>query len=456
MVLKKKIIFELKKVLKDNEEKNLILNILAAFLIKGLSLFITFFSMPLYIKYFDNNRVLGVWYTILSVLSWIVICDLGFGNGLRNKFTEAYAKEEFIKAKKYVSSTYVFLSFIVFPIIIFGSFLILCSNLNNFFNISIDVINSRSLKTGVLILFFGICINFVLKSINSIVYAIQKSSLNNFVSLIISLIPLLFILISSNKGINSNFVSLAFVHALAINIPLIILSLAIFRSKKLKLCKPELKYFEFSTAKQMLNIGLQFFIVQIFFMILMSTNEIFIIKFFSVEDIVEYNIYYRLFMVVGSLFMLALTPLWSKITKDLAEKKYYKIKVTNRILYIISTVAMFSEFLIIPFIQVIINIWLRERAIKVDYTTTVIFALYGGLYILNIVLTTVANGMGKLKTQIFFYGLGAIFKYLGIVLLKKIILRWDIVILYNCFILIMFCIFQIFWIKKEISKLEKV
>lgn len=448
-----KFLKKVKSILEKDDNKNLVLNILAAFLIKGLSLFITFFSMPLYIKYFDDNRVLGAWYTILSVLSWIIMCDLGLGNGLRNKFTEAYAKREFLKAKKYISSTYIFLLLIVFPIIILGSILIYYYDLNKIFNISTDIINSKSLKLGFFILFLGICFNFVLKSINSVVYAIQKSSLNDFVSLIMTLIPLLFILVSSNKGINNNFVNLAFIHALSMNIPLLILSIVIFKNKKLKLCKPELKYFEIFTAKQILGIGLQFFIVQIFFMTLMSTNEIFIIKFFSVENIVEYNIYYRLFMVVGSLFMLALTPLWSKITKDLSNKNYYKIRITNRILYIISIGAIFSEFLIIPIVQTIINIWLKERAIKVDYITATVFALYGGLYILNIVLTTVANGMGKLTTQIFFYGFGAIFKYFGIVLLRSFNSRWDVVILYNCFVLLVFCIFQIFWIEREIDKL---
>lgn len=411
--------------------------------------------MPLYIKYFGDNKILGIWYTILSILSWITICDLGFGNGLRNKFTETYSTSEFEKAKSYISSTYILLVIVICPIMFLGSILILYFDLNKFFKISIDIINSKNLKIGFYILFLGVCINFVLKLITSIIYAIQKAAINNFISLVTSLIPVCFILVAPDQGINDNFVLLAFIYFLALNIPLIIASIFVFKKKELKKCKPNIKYFNFYTAKQMLNIGFKFFLAQVFFMILMSTNEIFIIKLFVAEDIVEYSIYYKLFMVIGSLFMLALTPLWSKITKNLFEKKYYKIKKTNKFLYIISGIAIIIEFSVVPILQSIINIWLREEAIKVNYTIGIIFAVYGSLYILNIVLTTVANGMGKLTTQIYFYGFGAIFKFLGINLLKYLKSEWYVVILYNCIILFLFCIFQSFWIEKEIKKIEK-
>lgn len=451
-----KIIVKVKRLLKDKEEKNLIFNIFGAFIIKGVSLFVAFFSMPLYMKYFGNNKILGVWYTILSILSWITICDLGFGNGLRNKFTEAYSKCEFEKARKYISSTYILLIVVICPIIFLGSVLILYFDLNKFFKISIDIISFKNFKLGFFILFLGVCVNFVLKLITSIIYAIQKAAINNCISLVTSIIPVCFILIVPDKGVNINFIALSFIYFIALNIPLIIVSIFIFKKKGLEKCKPNIRDFDFYAAKQMLNIGLKFFLAQISFMVLMSTNEVFIVKLFATDDIVEYSIYYKLFMVVGSLFMLALTPLWSKITKDLSERKYYKIKKTNKYLYIISGIAIVIEFLVIPMLQPIINFWLREQAIQVNYITGIVFAIYGSLYILNIVLTTVANGIGKLTTQIYFYGFGAIFKFLGIYLLRYLISKWYVVILYNCIILFLFCVVQLFWIEKAIKKIEKL
>ena len=113
---------KLKEICKDKDERNLIFNILLAFGVKGLSLVISVFSMPLYIKYFNNDDVLGFWYTILSLLSWITICDLGIGHGLRNRLTEALAVGDEELAKRYVSSSYIAIIILIVPIILLGRY----------------------------------------------------------------------------------------------------------------------------------------------------------------------------------------------------------------------------------------------------------------------------------------------------------------------------------------------
>ena len=205
----------------------------------------------------------------------------------------------------------------------------------------------------------------------------------------------------------------------------------------------------------MLGFGMKFFFAQIFFMFLMSTNEIFITKFFSAADVVDYSIYYRLFTAVGSLFMLALTPLWSKVTRDLTQKKYAVIQKTNRVLYLLAAVAGLAQLAILPFLQWIINIWLGDEAIAVHMPTAMIFALFGSLYIFNVVLTTVANGMGELRTQMLFYGIGAALKIPAVFLLTRAgrSIMWNIVPLFNCVVLAVFCIYQLVWIERKIKQL---
>lgn len=83
-------------------------NTIYAGLVKFFSLFIALFTTPAYMHYFNNDEILGVWFTILSVLAWILNCDMGIGNGLRNNLVYAINEKNWDKAKKYISSAYYF------------------------------------------------------------------------------------------------------------------------------------------------------------------------------------------------------------------------------------------------------------------------------------------------------------------------------------------------------------
>ena len=88
---------------KIRNNKNLAANIFGAFAIKGLGMVVSLLTMPYYIDYFGNNTVLGLWFTILTVLNWILSCDIGIGNGLRNYLTEALSQNNRVKARNLIS-----------------------------------------------------------------------------------------------------------------------------------------------------------------------------------------------------------------------------------------------------------------------------------------------------------------------------------------------------------------
>lgn len=450
-----KIVRKIRELLNDRSEKNLLVNVAFAFLIKGLSLILSVFATPLYIKYFNNNTALGVWYTVLSVLSWISICDLGLSDGLRNRLTEALAEKDYNKAKSCVSSTYAILAIIMLPIIIIGNVWIWNSDLNGLLNVSEIIISSSALRTGITILFSGIMLNFILKTITSVFYAIQKAAINNFLSLTSSFIPFIYILIFKGTNNDENLIALAVVHSVATLLPLIIASIIVYSRPKFKGFSPSVNYIDMKTARRMMNFGIHFFTAQLFFLILMSTNELIITKLFSAGNVVDYNIYYRLFSFVGSIFMLALTPVWSKITLDVANKDYRRLRNTKKVLYFLALLAVMAEFLLVPILQFVVNIWLGEGSIQTDISVSLSFAFFGGIYIVNNVLTTIANGIGDLKSQIVFYGIGAMLKLPVILLLSRLSMNWNILVLYNGGVLFAFCVYQFFWTERKIKNLTE-
>lgn len=155
------------KNLSDND-RIVYSNVLGAFLVKGGALVITLFTLPAYIRFFNNDEVLGVWYTILSLLNWILNFDLGIGNGLRNHLSASLSSGDAEATKKYISSAYssigviVLIASLTFPIII--SFV----DLNSVLSIDKTMVSPWSLFIAIVIVFIGVMIQFWLKLINSV------------------------------------------------------------------------------------------------------------------------------------------------------------------------------------------------------------------------------------------------------------------------------------------------
>jgi len=440
------------KYFSSDKDKVVIKNIVAAFVIKGGALLISFFSLPAYIRYFDNNEVLGVWYTILSVLTWILAFDFGIGNGLRNKLVGALVRNDKTEVKQNVSSAYFVIGGIVLLVTSLGSIVSPYINWNSVFNISETLVSPATMLFMVTCVFFTIMLQFFLRLISFVLYALQKSALNNLMALITSVTQLMFVLLFPYVNTETNIKVLSVVYLLCVNVPLFIATIIIFATK-LKGCYPSFKFLNKSAAKSILQLGGVFFWNQIMYMLITGTNSILITKFIGPGSVVDYQIYYRLFLVSGMLFMLALTPMWSAITKAFEEKdgawinKYFKL--LNRLVMMV----ILCEFLIVPFLQILVNIWLGENTISINYINAMIFALFGSVFIYVSVLSTFACGMGKMKLQAIFFTIGVGVKFILIYIGFTLYNNWIIIVLSDIIILLPYCLFQLIAFKKQFSVL---
>ena len=67
----------------------------------------SFLIVHLTIDYVNPTQY-GIWLTLSSIVGWVVLFDLGLGNGFRNRFAEAKADGNAELAKSYLSTTYLF------------------------------------------------------------------------------------------------------------------------------------------------------------------------------------------------------------------------------------------------------------------------------------------------------------------------------------------------------------
>lgn len=443
------VITKLKNRIQNTSENNKVIlyNTVGAFLVKGGALLISLLTIPAYLRYFDNQQVLGLWFTILSVLSWILTFDFGIGNGLRNHLVLTLVKKDHEETKKYISSAYISIGLVSILSILAALIVFKFVNWNNFFNISSNLITKETLSLTVLIVFSGIMLQFFLKIITSILYAMQKSAINNLLSLISSVITLIYVLFAKTSDVSMNFILLAIINVLAVNLPLLFATIIVFH-KKLDNCRPEIKYFKKGNALAVMKLGGIFFWIQIMYMVITNTNEFLISWFTRPEMVVDYQIYCKLFTFAGTVFALALTPIWSTVTKALAEKNYIWIMKLYKKLKLLALLAVLCEFGIIPFLQPIINIWLGEKAIHVNYMFAVLFAINGSILIWNGVICSISNGLGELKIQSIFFTIGAAINIPAAWLFVSLFDSWIGVVVANIISMSLFCIVQPLWLKR--------
>lgn len=385
---------------KNNSDAILKRNIIGSFVIKGLALLVSFFSLPVYISYFSGDAVLGVWLTLLSILQWIMTFDLGLGNGLKNKLVEALSKDDKEKAKELVSCTYFSTILIGAIIMVAGILFFSLIDLNKMFNISPIIVSPLYLKLSVIIAFISICLEFILKNVISIYQALQKQAISSSFSLISSFLLICYASIFKFAQPNLQILFISIAYLFIINLPFLFGTLNVF-NKNLKFAKPSIKYFTLKGSKAVMSLGLAFFVIQISLLVINSTNNFLISNIFGSETTVIFTKYYRPYNIIYSLFALISVPYWAMVAKAKSEGDIvYVRKMFKEIVMFALLFAVLLTFMTI-ILQPFLNLWLKEDSITVDWKIAILLALNSFELIFIGAFTSIANGLSQIKPQLF-------------------------------------------------------
>lgn len=426
----------------SGDSKIIVKNASGAFLIKGLGLIISLLTTPAFISYFNDNRILGIWYTLLSVLAWVINFDLGLGNGIRNQLVKDFASRERESARRTISSGIASVSFIAFWLAIFGIVLLNHLNLNKVYNIDSSVISNDTLLIASIYIYIGILLRFVLTSVGGIFYALQKSAINNLLALFVAILQLIYVLLFHFDNNETALINLSISYIIFANFPVLVAGILVFCGP-LKDCIPSFSYLSKARIKDVIGIGIIFFICQILYMLIINTNEFLVTYFYGSDKTAEYSFYYKLTSIIGMLIGLALTPIWSLVTKAQAENNFYWLNKLYIRLKRIGLVVIFAQFALVPFLQIIMNLWLGVHTITVQMSVAIAFACFGSCFVYSSILSTIVCGLSRMKLQAFFYGVGVLLKFLFIIICCKIGFGdWSIVVWGNVLVLFPYIIVQ--------------
>lgn len=417
-------------------------NLMGTFLFKGLAIVLSVFTTSAYFAYFKDSTVLGIWFTILSIMSWMFTFDAGLGAGLRNKLVEPLFRKDYRTAKQLIASTYVPLILLSLLEIIIGVLIIISIDVNKVMNVSLEILPASRLRTAMLVVFIGFVSELSLRTVNGIIYALQKAKVVGGLALLSNILIYVYLIFAPNIGdVSERLICLAFVYVLSQILPLIITTFVIF-AKPLKKCIPGVRDFDYNVSKSLIGLGGQFFFIQLCLIVINSTNQWLISYLFSPASVSEYQVYFKLFNVAVMFFSLITQTVWSAVTQEYHKGNFEWIRKIGRYLKIASALFAICCFAIVPFLEIIFQLWLGIDAIQSNIIYGLCFALLTSIELFIYADTCIANGLSKLKCQTICYFVAAFVKIPIALILKNIYPDWTAVILAQALSLIPLAIFQ--------------
>ena len=334
----------------QDRSRYLYANIAASFLIKGWSAVVVLLLVPATLHCLGEYQN-GIWLTISSLLLWIDNMDIGLGNGLRNKVAEYMAHDETERTRRLISSTFAMLTCIIIPVLLILLLLIAASD-------PYGVLNAEPSKVShldqvLMVTVTLVCTSFIFKLIGNFYMGLQLPAVSNLLIALGQTLALVGTYIVLWSGSHS-LMHIALVNTAA---PLLVYLIAypITFYYKYPQLRPAFSLVNLKEAKEVVNMGAQFFIMQISSVVLFMTSNLLISKLFSPSMVTPYQITYRYFSVLLVAFTVICMPFWNATTDAYERNDIEWIRQATRKLRL-----MTIGILVMMMVMVVISPWVYD------------------------------------------------------------------------------------------------
>jgi len=390
-------------------------NVVYSLLFKGLAMALALLNVPLAIHYVNSTQY-GIWLTLSSLFTWFSMFDIGFGNGLKNKLTEALSKRDIKLARAYISTTYAAVT--VISILLFAIFLII-----NFFLDWTAVLNVPHAMKGelsliVVIIFSVFSVQFILQLINIVSQSKQNTIIPALISVTGNLAGLILLLIFTHNT-QGSLLNLCLTIGVTPVLTLAVFSVILFKGT-FKDLAPSFRLADRHYIREIMNLGIKFFIIQIGLIFYYNCDNLIITQVMGPAAVTPYNLSIKYFSVISLFSNILMTPFWAAFIEASVRKDHEWIKGTVRHLEKICLGLFAVSLLMVALSPFVYRLWLGTE-VTVPLSLSACVAVYTSLNTYRTIFNFYMNGAGKIMLQLYlviFSGIGNIL--LGIYLCRRL------------------------------------
>ena len=427
----------------SERSRNALKNIVISIVMKGINILVSLLLVPLTISYVNPTRY-GIWLTLSSIIGWMSFMDLGLSNGFRNKFAESLAKGEYNLARKYVSTTYFLLTLIAIIALV-------AVNVVNYFIdwtavLGVDAEYKSELTKVFAIVSSFFCINLSVHIVGTMLTADQKPAASSVISGVGQLLILLniFILTRISEG---SLINLAIFYSGTPVFVMVIASIIIFSLRRYKQFRPSKKYIDKTLVKNIFNLGIAFFVIQISSVIIFQMVNIIISREINPDAVTQYNIAYKYFYTLNMVVTIIVVPLWSASTEAFVKGDFAWLKNIIKKLELCVFLLSLVGFFMLATSKLFYKIWIGD-SVTIPFSLSLCMLFYIIANMVSSVYINIINGIGYIRLQTMVYIIFALISWPVLTLSCR---QWGV----EGVLLVpgLFCIIQAIFQKVQLSKL---
>lgn len=369
-------------------------NIIASLGLKAMAIVVSFLLVPATLDYL-NTFEYSIWLTLSSIMVWISYFDIGMGNGLRNKLTEALTKEDLPLARSYIGSTFLLMSAVIIGIYLLYTALHTWIDWPTLLNLPQERL-STDLNALVLVMLIPFSINFVMRCLGSIYQAKQMPFVNDLLIGLGSLLSLLSIYILQWFKPEGRLEDVALCFSFApMLVYLVALPITFARFKELR---PSWQDISLKHSKEVLSLGGQFFVMQMASLLLFATANFFLSRYSHSEEVVHYNIAYRYFSVLPMAFVIIITPYWSAATEAFTKHEFEWIRQSVRRMLLLWLVFGIGGTLMLLLSGLAYRLWV---GLSISLSLSIALLIYMMVSCWVHLFSFFINGIGRTRVQLY-------------------------------------------------------
>ena len=378
-------------------------NILFGITFKGISIFLNFLVVPILILFLGKIEY-GVWITIFSIVNWIFTFDLGIGQGLRNKLTEALSVNDNLKASQIISTSYIFISIFSLVILLIGIGFIYFVNFQDLLNYKGK--SNLYLENFVFLSLFFTIVNFTLSLYKNLYLAVHKSFMVELVNVFFQTFYLIVILIWLHFNLEKSLINLILIFGVINFIVSVIATFVFFKIQE----KVSFSFFNFNLkeGRLLFKLGGKFFIINISLLVILSTDNIIISNLLGPSFVTDYFTIQKIFQVLIVVFTVVLSSSWGLYSEALTNKDFNWIKGNLKKMNIYFLGILIFGVFIFYFIEDILNIWIGEDLVIIPKGLAFCNLLYTFIFCFTNIYMFFINASNKINLQMYLYIFGAL------------------------------------------------